>query len=472
MISWKAITHTAFKEKMQMKRQLFYVLIMTALLGGCDSGDNSNEQTAQDNDTIIDNATIGKLQDKINNAVDGEVIDLTDFDMDDTEIVIDKKLTIKNGSLDDVCVKITSDDVSLQNIKSIKNINTNASNLTITNSKVSDLLLGSGSSRSSIDCNLIGSRVTSLTVNNMTNLLVANFDKNIDTLTGTPLSLTAPANVARELGITADSEMENSTLYDYYDTNTPAGENLIYTAKGWPEYVARYVSALYPDSFDFAADLAADEKINYYIEEESKAKNAFVNAGFENTKKARICKFYIAENDEENLSGYNAYREKLEAIDNVYSKFCFFDIANNDTIVSFDSDEDGIYYKADNWKKAVTDYIAAFDCSENEAKTALFGTTDDAIIEEDFGGEGYVTAIFASDWNETDEDKWIEHVIKIKCEQMNISCDSVYRSDSYTWQDEESIFFIYVDEPWFYEKNDKFDVDAFYYEIDLYSAIK
>ena len=254
MISWKAITHTAFKERMQMKRQLFYILIMTALLGGCDSGDNSNEQTPQDNDTIIDNATIGKLQDKINNAVNDEIIDLTDFDIDDTSIVIDKKLTIKNGSLDDVCVKITSDDVSLQNIKSIKNINTNASNLTITNSKVSDLLLGSGSSRSSINCNLIGSRITSLTVNSTTNLLVANFNKNIDTLIGTPLSLTAPANIAEELGITASSEMENSTLYDYYDTNTPAGENVIYTSKGWPEYAARYVSALYPESFDFTVD--------------------------------------------------------------------------------------------------------------------------------------------------------------------------------------------------------------------------
>ncbi|MBQ2124584.1 MAG: hypothetical protein II196_02210, partial [Spirochaetales bacterium] len=227
-----------------------------------------------------------------------------------------------------------------------------------------------------------------------------------------------------------------------------------------------------PESFDFTVDSAINKNINYYIEDKSRAKNIFTTAGFDEIKKARICKLYIPENDEENFSDYNAYREKLQAIDNVYSKFCFFDIANNDTIVSFDSDEDGIYYKADNWKKAVTDYIAAFDCSENEAKTALFGTTDDAIIEEDFGGEGYVTAIFASDWNETDEDKWIEHVIKIKCEQMNISRDSVYRSDSYTWQDEESIFFIYVDEPWFYEKNDKFDVDAFYYEIDLYSATK
>ena len=272
------------KGKIEMTKRLFYFLILITVLG-CDSGDNSNGQTPQDNDTIIDNEPIGKLQDRINNAVNDEIIDLTDFDIDDTSIVIDKKLTIKNGSLDDVCVKITSDDVSLQNIKSIKNINTNASNLTITNSKVSDLLLGSGSSRSSINCNLIGSRITSLTVNSTTNLLVANFNKNIDTLIGTPLSLTAPANIAEELGITAASEMENSTLYDYYDTNTPAGENVIYTSKGWPEYVARYVSALYPDSFDFAADLAADEKINYYIEEESKAKNAFVNAGFENTKK-------------------------------------------------------------------------------------------------------------------------------------------------------------------------------------------
>ena len=467
------------KGKIEMTKRLFYFLILITVLG-CDSADTkqtskdsntniNNEQT--DKDIIIDNEPIGKLQDRINNAINDEIIDLTDFDIDDTSIVIDKKLTIKNGSLDDVCVKITSDDVSLQNIKSIKNINTNASNLTITNSKVSDLLLGSGSSRSSINCNLIGSRITSLTVNSTTNLLVANFNKNIDTLIGTPLSLTAPANIAEELGITAASEMENSTLYDYYDTNTPAGENVIYTSKGWPEYAARYVSALYPESFDFTVDSAINKNINYYIEDKSRAKNIFTTAGFDEIKKARICKLYIPENDEENFSDYNAYREKLQAIDNVDDKFCFFDTENNDTVASFDSDEDGIYYET-SWQGAVTDYIAAFDCSENEAKTALFGTTDDTIIEEDFGGEGYVTAIFASDWNETDEDKWIEHVIKIKCEQMNISRDSVYRSDSYTWQDEESIFFIYVDEPWFYEKNDKFDVDAFYYEIDLYSATK
>ena len=455
-----------------MKRQLFYVLIMTALLGGCDSGDNSNEQTAQDNDTIIDNATIGKLQDKINNAVNDEIIDLTDFDIDDTSIVIDKKLTIKNGSLDDVCVKITSDDVSLQNIKSIKNINTNASNLTITNSKVSDLLLGSGSSRSSINCNLIGSRITSLTVNSTTNLLVANFNKNIDTLIGTPLSLTAPANIAEELGITAASEMGNSTLYDYYDTNTPAGENVIYTSKGWPEYAARYVSALYPESFDFTVDSAINKNINYYIEDKSRAKNIFTTAGFDEIKKARICKFYIPEDDEENQSGYNAYREKLKAIDNVYSKFCFFDIADNDTVVSFDSDEDGIYYKADNWKKAVADYVAAFACSEDDAKMQLFGSADDVEIEEDFGGDDSFVAIYPMDWQADDEAKWIEHVTETRCKLANLSREEIYRSDSYTWKNDESIFFIYVDEPCFYEKNEKFDADAYYYEIDLYSAIK
>ena len=108
------------KGKIEMTKRLFYFLILITVLG-CDSGDNSNGQTPQDNDTIIDNEPIGKLQDRINNAVNDEIIDLTDFDIDDTSIVIDKKLTIKNGSLDDVCVKITSDDVSLQNIKSIKN---------------------------------------------------------------------------------------------------------------------------------------------------------------------------------------------------------------------------------------------------------------------------------------------------------------------------------------------------------------
>lgn len=449
-----------------MRKLLFYFLILITILG-CDSVDN--KQTSKD--TIIDNKPIGKLQDRINNAKNEEVIDLTDFEIDDLSVVIDKKLIIKNGSLADVSLKITSDDVSLQNIKAIKDIDCYASNLTLTNSKISDLILQNGSSRSGTNCNLIGCRINSLTVSNTTNLLIANFDKNIDTLSGIPLSLTAPANIARELGITAVSEMENNTLYDYYDTNTPAGNDVIYTSKGWPEYAARYVSALHPESFDFTADSAADKNINYYIEDKSRAKKAFVNAGFDEIKKARICKLYIPEDDTENFSGYNAYREKLRAIDNVYNKFCFFDAENTNAIVSFDSDEDGIYYET-SWQGAVTDYMVAFDCSENEAKTALFGTTDDAVIEEDFGGEGYVTAIFASDWNETDEEEWIEHVINIKCQQKNLSRDSVYRSDSYTWGNEESTFFIYVDEPWFYEKNDKFEVEAFYYEIDLYSAVK
>ena len=449
-----------------MSKLLFYFLILITILG-CDSVDN--KQTSKD--TIIDNKPIGKLQDRINNAENEEVIDLTDFEIDDLSVVIDKKLIIKNGSLADVSLKITSDDVSLQNIKAIKDIDCYASNLTLTNSKISDLILQNGSSRSGINCNLIGCRINSLTVSNTTNLLIANFDKNIDTLSGTPLSLTAPANIAQELNITAVNEMENSTLYNYYDTNTPAGENVIYTSKGWPEYAARYVSALYPESFDFTVDTPINKNINYYIEDKSRAKKAFVNAGFDEIKKARICKLYIPENDEDNFSGYNAYREKLQAIDNVDDKFCFFDTENNDTVASFDSDEDGIYYKT-SWQDAVIDYMFAFDCNENEAKNALFGTTDDAVIEEDFGGEGYVTAIFASDWNETDEEEWIEHVVNVKCQQKNLSRANVYRSDSYTWQNEESIFFIYVDEPWFYEKNDKFDTESYYYEIDLYSATK
>ena len=465
----KLIDYGTFIGEIKMKKLLFYILILTTILG-CDSTDN--EQTNKNKDAIIDNATVGKLQDRINNAIDNDIINLEDFDLDDTDVVINKKLTIKNGTLDNVRLKITSNDVTLQNIKSIKNIDSNSSNLTIINSKVSDLLLQSGNSRSNTDCNLIGCRINSLTVSSTTNLLVANFNKNIDKLTGTPFSLTAPTNIAEELGISTADEMGNNTLYDYYDTNTPAGENVIYTTKGWPEYVARYVSALYPESFDFDADLPIDKNVNYYIDDKSKAKNTFVKAGFKDIKKARICKFYIAEDDEENFSGYNAYIEKLKAIDNVYSDFCFFDIADNDTIVSFDFDEDGIYYNSNNWKEAVTDYITAFDCTEDDAKMQLFGSTDDIEIEENFGGDNSIVAIYPTDWKATDEAKWIEHVTETRCKQKNLSRENIYRSDSYTWKNNESIFFIYVDEPCFYEKNEKFDANAYYYEIDLYSATK
>lgn len=453
-----------------MKRQVFYILILMILFG-CDStgskkSDNSNKNYAES----------GKLQELIDRSSVGDIIDLSDVSADDTRVVINKGLTLKNGTLDGISLEITDGNVTLQNVTSVKNVVNSGSNLTIINSNISDLLLQSNQTRSVMasvpQANLIGCRVKSLTAKSGTNLSIANFNVNIDKHDIVAAELTCPANVATEIGINNFTVLNDSDLYNYYDGNTPAGESVIYvTQNGWPQYAVDYVLSLYSEELDVSADVKDGEKINYYFESESSSRDIFTRSGFENIEKARICMVYVHENDKENYSDYKAYLEKIKLTPNADHDFYFFSTESDDCAVSFDSDEDGVYYEADSWQEAVTDYATAFECSEDEAKMQLFDSTDDAYLEEKFGDDDSLIGIYAVDWNETDEAEWIEHVVNVKCEQLDLTRDEVYRSDSLTLKNNNEILLIYIDESWYYE-NEKFEKNDVYYQIAFFSAVK
>lgn len=453
-----------------MKRQVFYILILMILFG-CDStgskkSDNSNKNYAES----------GKLQELIDKSSVDDIIDLSDVSADDTRVVINKGLTLKNGTLDGISLEITDGNVTLQNVTSVKNVVNSGSNLTIINSNISDLLLQSNQTRSVMasvpQANLIGCRVKSLTAKNGTNLSIANFNVNIDTHNITAAELTCPKNVASEIGINNFTALNDSDLYNYYDSNTPAGKSVIYvTQNGWPQHAVDYVLSLYSEKPDVSADVQDGEKINYYFESESRSREIFTSSGFENIEKARICMVYVHENDKENYSDYKAYLEKIKLIPNADHDFYFFTTESNDCAVSFDSDEDGVYYEADSWQEAVTDYVKAFDCSEDEAKMKLFDSTDDAYLEEEWGDNDSLIAIYAVEWNETNEAEWIEHVVNVKCEQRGLTREDVYRSDSITLKNNNEILLIYIDESWYY-KNEKFEKNDVYYQISFFSAVK
>lgn len=453
-----------------MKRQVFYILILMILFG-CDStgskkSDNSNKNYAES----------GKLQELIDKSSVDDIIDLSDVSADDTRVVINKGLTLKNGTLDGISLEITDGNVTLQNVTSVKNVVNSGSNLTIINSNISDLLLQSNQTRSVMasvpQANLIGCRVKSLTAKSGTNLSIANFNVNIDTHNIATAELTCPANVATEIGINNFTALNDSDLYNYYDSNTPAGKSVIYvTQNGWPQHAVDYVLSLYSEKLDVSADVQDGEKINYYFESESRSREIFTSSGFENIEKARICMVYVHENDKENYSDYKAYLEKIKLIPNADHDFYFFTTESNDCAVSFDSDEDGVYYEADSWQEAVTDYVKAFDCSEDEAKMKLFDSTDDAYLEEEWGDNDSLIAIYAVEWNETNEAEWIEHVVNVKCEQRGLTREDVYRSDSITLKNNNEILLIYIDESWYYE-NEKFEKNDVYYQISFFSAVK
>lgn len=462
----------------KMKASLFIVLIFMFLFG-CDSADNKENKNSTESGNLqkpTDNnyTEHGKLQELINKSSAGDTIDLSNFSTDDTKIIINKKLTIKNGTLAGISLETTNADVTLQNVTSVEKIINSGSNLTIINTNVSDLFLQNNQSRNSTfltQANLIGCRVKSLTAESGTNLSIANFNINIDKYNINDVTPKCPENIAKEIGMEENFiSMDNLELYNLYDNNVPAGNDVIYVTKnGWPQYAVDYITSLYPETPDIAAKVKDNEKINYYLENENHAKNIFTESGFENIENARIGAVYIPENDKENFSDYKAYLEKIKSIPNANYCFHYFSATDNNCIISFAMDEDGIYYKSSNWKNAVTDYAEAFDCSENEAKMQLFKSTDDAYIETEFGGEESIVAIYPLDWKTTDEAKWIEDVINLKCKQQNLTRENVYRSDSFSWKNNKKTLFIYIDEPWNYE-NEKFERNDLYYQITIFST--
>ena len=80
------------------------------------------------------------LQEVVDNANTGEEIDLSDYELTNYTATIDKKLTIKNGSLSNAKLQVKSEGVKLEKLTDLS-VST-SSRLTITDSKLSDLLIG------------------------------------------------------------------------------------------------------------------------------------------------------------------------------------------------------------------------------------------------------------------------------------------------------------------------------------------
>ena len=101
------------------------------------------ENNSGNNQTDIDEPVkkFTTLQQVVNDTNAGEEIDLSEYkDLTDYSATVNKTLTIKNGSLNNAKLQITAENVKLEKIEKVS-VST-SSRLTITNSKLSDLLIG------------------------------------------------------------------------------------------------------------------------------------------------------------------------------------------------------------------------------------------------------------------------------------------------------------------------------------------
>ena len=109
-------------------------------LNGNFSEKNNNENNQGNSNTEDSEKRPTTLQEVVDNANTGEEIDLSKHELTNYTATIDKKLTIKNGSLDNAKLQITGENVKLEKIEKVS-VST-SSRLTIANSKLSDLLIG------------------------------------------------------------------------------------------------------------------------------------------------------------------------------------------------------------------------------------------------------------------------------------------------------------------------------------------
>ena len=125
---------------------LMVMFVIFACTQDCLNPDNS-EKKVTDTDISTDVSKEEKvyttLQQVVNDTNTGEEIDLSKYkDVTDYNATINKTLTIKNGSLDSAKLTVTAENVKLEKIEKVS-VST-SSKLTITNSKLSDLLIGGG----------------------------------------------------------------------------------------------------------------------------------------------------------------------------------------------------------------------------------------------------------------------------------------------------------------------------------------
>ena len=101
---------------------------------------NNNENNQGNSNTENPEKRPTTLQDVVDNANAGEEIDLSDYELTSYTATVNKKLTIKNGSLSGANLTVTSENVKLEKLADLSV--TSSSRLTINDSKLSSLLIG------------------------------------------------------------------------------------------------------------------------------------------------------------------------------------------------------------------------------------------------------------------------------------------------------------------------------------------
>ena len=101
---------------------------------------NNNENNQGNSNTEDPGKRPTTLQDVVDNANAGDEIDLSNYELTNYTATIDKKLTIKNGSLSGANLTVTSENVKLEQLTDLSV--TSSSRLTINDSKLSNLLIG------------------------------------------------------------------------------------------------------------------------------------------------------------------------------------------------------------------------------------------------------------------------------------------------------------------------------------------
>ena len=114
---------------------LFLIFMTFGCTQECMNVDNPEKKTEK-------NKQLTTLQQVVNNANAGEEIDLAEYEnLTDYNAVINKQLTIKNGSLSKAKLIVDSENVKLDRVKGVSVTTLSASSLTITDSSIDELLL-------------------------------------------------------------------------------------------------------------------------------------------------------------------------------------------------------------------------------------------------------------------------------------------------------------------------------------------
>ena len=137
-------------------KSISIILMLLAMMFSCqpvsedvDSGNSNSNNTSQGGNTGGGNNEEDKpanpqaltLQQIINDTNAGEEIDLSKYkDVTDYNATVNKSLTIKNGALKNAKLSVTAENVKLEKLEKLS-VST-SSRLTINNSKLSDLLIG------------------------------------------------------------------------------------------------------------------------------------------------------------------------------------------------------------------------------------------------------------------------------------------------------------------------------------------